>query len=216
MHKNNPAAEKPHYWVMLKLSEPKYEAERKFVEAEVAFAERKIAEHHNSLFRDWSLPALGFYHRDAWRKYAQDLERYERQLTKYQRAVDDGVLPVKFVVHNTTDMGDSRVNIELQVKDGRIDEDRKAPERPDRLGGRGKTSKFSWPSLNSFSRSRVKITAHKLVAEFSDLGPNDGAVLVNQLVHLHTEPGTKLTYEISSQNVARETGEVELQDEEQA
>lgn len=210
MHKKKPVAKKSQYWVMTKVCEPKYEAERKFVQTEVAFAERKIAEHHASLLRDWSLPALGFYHRKAWQKYAHALERYEHQLGKYQAEVGSGVLPVKFAVYNTAETEDSQVNVQLHVKGGHIDADKKPPERPERLDGRGKDSKFGWPKLGSFSRSRVKITAQTVVAEFSTLGANDGAVLVNQLVHLHSEADTRLTYEISSRKVKHETGEVEM------
>jgi hypothetical protein len=210
MHKKKPAAEKSHYWVMLKLCEPEYETERKFIQTEVAFAKHKAAKHKNSLLREWSLPALGFYGHKTWHKYVQDLHNYEHKLAKYQDAVEDGVLPIKFAVYNDGGVGDAQVKIQVHVENGRLDEDKKQPERPERLDGRGKASKFSWPRLSGFSRSQVRITPHKLAAKFSSLGPDDGAVLVNQIVHLHTEAGTKLTYEISSQNVAHETGEVEL------
>jgi len=209
-HKKKPDDEKSHYWVMAKLCEPKYESELAFVRTEVAFAERKIVERKASLFREWSLPAAGFFHHKAWRKYVSALEHYANLLEKYRGEVAGGVLPVKFVVHNQAEINDERVKVGVHVKNGRVDTDKKAPERPERLDGRGKPNKFSWPKLSGFSRGGIKITAHTVVAEFSTLGPSDGAVLVNQLVHVHTEPDTLISYQISSRNVAHETGEVEI------
>ena len=195
---------------MAKLCEPKYESEQAFVRAEVAFAERKIAERKASLFREWSLPAAGFFHYKAWRKYVNALEHYEHQLAKYQDEVAAGVLPLKFVVHNQGDINDERVKVGVHVKNGRVDEDKKVPERPERLDGHGKPGKFTWPKLSGFVRSGIRISEHFVKAEFSMLGPSDGVVLVNQLLHVHTEPDTDIRYQISSRNVAHETGEVEI------
>ncbi len=216
MHKVNSSEAKPQYWVMLKLCEPKYETEHNFLQTEIAFAKRKLVKHKNSLLRDWSLPALGFYSHKDWQKYVHALQHYEDQLDKYQDEVEGGVLPVKFAVYNAAQTEDSGLIVEVHVADGRIDSKKKQPERPVRLDGHGKTSKYTWPKLGGFSRSRVKITPHSISAELSGLGPEDGAVLVNQLVHLHTQHDTKLKYGISSLNAGHETGEVELHDIEQS
>lgn len=210
MHTKQQAADTPQYWVMAKVCEPKYEDERKFVAAEVAFAERRIAKHKESAFRWVSLPAFGVFHHKAWREYIHSLKHYEQQLGKYQDEVAAGVLPVKFAVQNAADEADAQVKIRVQVKDGRVDVDKKVPERPERLDGRGKHTKISWPKVGGFSRSEIKITPHAIVAKFSTLGSNDGAVLVNQLVHLHCGPDTEVTYYITSLNVVHESGEVEL------
>lgn len=209
-HKHHEHPE-PQYWVMAEVCEPDYEAEMKFIEAELKFVKRKMTKR-----RQLSVPAWGFFGRDDWRRYAHELERYEQHLAKYCEEVEAGLLPVKFTVYNAAELADTGVHIKVKVADGRIDEAKKVPVRPTRLDAGGKPLKFKLPRLSGFSRSGIKITPHAVHVRFSALGPQDGAVLINQTVHLHCEPETAVVYQISSRNVAHEVGDVELVEREQS
>jgi hypothetical protein len=199
------------YSVMAKLCEPDYAAEYKYLRTEMAFVERKLTERRPAFLRWVSAPGLGIFRHEDWRKYHHSLDHYGKQLKKYSEEVIAGVLPVKFAVYNAGERADHEVAVRVHVKSGRVDEKRKAPARPDRLDGSGSAwPKLKWPELTGFARTKIKVTAHGVAAELSMLHSHDGAVLVNQLVHVHCEPDTRVTYEVRSRNVKHETGDVDL------
>ncbi|HVQ43978.1 MAG TPA: hypothetical protein VMT30_03350 [Candidatus Saccharimonadia bacterium] len=204
---HQPASE-PHYLVLAQLCEPNYKAERKFLDAEMAYVERKLDEMRHG----WrpSVPSLGFFSRNDWHKYAHELATYDRQLEHYAAEVDEGVVPVRFSVINEAEVADTNVHVAVNVKGGRIDAAKKPPARPARLDGSGK----GWPKLAvprpGFSRRAISIKPHTVGAVLSNLGGRDGVGLVNETLHLHLGPDTEVSYVIMSQNVAHETGEVEL------
>ena len=211
MHKERPVEVEPHYWVMAKLFEPKYEDEWKFLRAERKVVERKLAEKPSAVLRQLSIPGLGILQRRDWQRYGRALDHYEHQLKLYADEVADGVLPVKFLAYNRDNRSDKRVHVRVSVQDGRVDTKKKVPERPERIDGNGKpAAKWKWPKIGRFSRSGISITGHTVTAEFSGLGSHDGAVLVNQLLHIHCGPDTEVTYELRSRNVLHETGDVEI------
>jgi hypothetical protein len=212
MHKKSHAAEEPHFWVMASMSEPKYETEWKFLAAEQAYVRNKLAEGRPRGLGDVSIPALGFFSHKDWRKYAHQLDKYAEKLADYADDVKHGVLPVKFSVFNNAGTSAQGVAVHIKVADGRLDEHKKAPERPVRLDGRGKAAKFKLPALSGFTRSGITITAHKVSAELSVLAAHDGAAVVNQVLHVHCGPDTLVTYELASRNGVREAGEVEIAD----
>ena len=195
----------PHYWVLAHVHEPDYVTELKFIGAELAVIEHKLGK-ANTI----SLPKLGFFSHANWRWYAHRLEDYQEALMHYRDDVAGGVLPVKFIVHNSGDLPDSGIYVKVKLTNGKIDEKKKVPERPERLDGGGKPWKFKLPKLEGFARDGVKITPHTVVARFSGLKAHDGAVLVNQLVHVHCTEETNVLFQISSRNVPHETGLVEL------
>ncbi len=204
--KHNEPEHGRHYLVMAQVCEPKYGDEMKFVAAEKALVARKLA-----AARGISLPKLGFYGQDDWKRYEHQLEKYARQLEEYEEDVDGGILPVKFAVYNDAEFSDRGIHVTVKVKGGRVDSVKKPPERPERLDGGRKP----WPKLTlpkpGFSRRNVRITPHAVSVVLSNLHAEDGAVLVNQLVHVHCGPETTVHYEVMSHNVAHETGDVEIQ-----
>lgn len=207
-HKENSAAEEPHYMVIAKLCEPDYDKEFKFLETELAFVERKMAEPRAKYLGRLSVASLGFFRREDWRKYRQMLIHYGKQLEEYSEAVENGVLPLKFAVHNNSGRSDRRVVARVLLENGRLDDKEKPPARPERMDGSSPSLKLKWPHLTGFSRRAIAISGHEVKAEFSELGAGEGAVLINQLVHVHCGPDTRATYEVRSRNVAYETGEV--------
>lgn len=197
---------------MAELSEPKYGDEWKFLAAELDYVDRMA--HTKRPLAKLSWPSVGIFSRKDWRHYEHELRQYAHKLDKYAKAVDDGVLPVRFSVYNNADADDRNIQVNLKVVHGRVDFTRKAPERPARLDARPKPWKLKLPPLGlSFSRRNIKLTAHGASAELSALGPHDGAALVNQLLHIHCTAETKMTYELSSRNVQHETGHVELSEQ---
>ncbi len=210
MHNETTEAAEPHYILAAKLCEPNYETEMKFLETELAFVERKLSERPDMW--SWvSIPALGFFQRKDWRKYRHDLEHYEKQLEKYSEEVANGILPVKFAVYNASSVPDEHVAVRIRVEEGRVDEHKKAPARPPRMDAPGHVgSKFNFTLFAGFTRRNVKIGPHVVSAELSSLNEHDGAMLVNQLLHIHCGPDTQVTYEVRSMNVVHEAGEVEI------
>ena len=208
MYKHTSEPAESQYWVTATVNEPKYETEWRFIEAEQAFVERKLAQRRP--LKKLAVPALGIFARKDWQHYHHELESYGHKLEKYQAEVEAGVLPVKFSVYNRAASVDHEIKVELTVTDGRIDKTKKAPVRPDRLDKRDKPWALKLPVLGSFSRKHIKITAHGIGAELSLLGAHDGAMLVNQLLHIHCGPDTEVAYELASHNVVREAGSVEV------
>ncbi|GAC1369275.1 MAG: hypothetical protein NVSMB39_0930 [Candidatus Saccharimonadales bacterium] len=200
------------YWVTAELSEPKYGDEWKFLAAELDVVERMIHRKRPRYLRNFSLPAVGIYAAKDWRHYEHELHKYADKLDKYTKGVNEGVMPVKFSVFNNADTQDKDLRIHLKVAHGRVDELRKAPERPARMDAAAKPWKLKLPAFVGFSRSKIKITAHGVGVNFSGLGPHDGAALIQQILHLHCTSDTQITYEISSRNVEHETGFVEFAD----
>lgn len=212
VHKENPVPEEPQYIVAAELCEPDYKAEFRYLRAEMAFVQRKLAEPRKGFLARLSLPGLGIFRHEDWRKYHHTLEHYGKQLEDYSEAVVKGVLPVKFAVYNASGEPDERVAACVRVKNGRMDSKKKPPARPERMDGKQRASqlKLSWPMMTGFVRRKIKMTEHEISAEFSALEAHDGATLINQLVHVHCGPDTEVVYEIRSKNVPHETGEVEL------
>ena len=204
MHEHDDAAE-AHYWVMAQLCEPKYEAERKYLNAEMAYVKRALTKRKRV-----SLPVWGFFGHGDWRRYAHQLEQYGEHLAKYQREVEAGMLPVKFAIYNSAELPDTGIHVKISVKHGKINEGKQAPARPERLDSSGKPWKIKFPWSRSFKRSGIKVTAHGVNAQFSQLGAHDGATLVNQILHVQCGGQTEVLYQISSRNVPHEKGEVEL------
>jgi hypothetical protein len=199
------------YWIMAELKEPDYEAETKYLMAELKYVERVLHAKSAHGLGKISLPSLGIFSHKDWRHYEHELRKYAEKLQKYATGVQEGVLPVKFSVYNNSENNDSDVMVKLKVTHGRVDELRKAPKRPDRLDAPIKPWKPKLLPLGlTFSRSQIKITAHGVGAKLSALGPHDGAALVNQVVHLHCGPDTEVTYAVTSRNVEHETGVVEI------
>jgi hypothetical protein len=197
------------YSVTAKLCEPDYKAEFKYLRTELAFVERKLAEKRSAFLRRLSVPGLGIFRYEDWRKYHHALELYQKQLKRYEEEVVLGVLPVKFGVYNDAERTDRLVDVRIQVQNGRVDDKRKPPARPERMdGGSGHGLKLVWPREGGFSRTKIKVSGHEVSAEFSVLGAHDGATLINQLVHVHCGPDTHVGYEVHSKNVAHERGEV--------
>jgi hypothetical protein len=210
MHNDTATSSEPQYWVTATVNEPKYETEWKFIETEQAFVERKLAQRRP--LKKLAVPTLGIFSRKDWQHYHRELESYGHKLAKYQAEVAAGVLPVKFSVYNRAATEDRHIKVELTVTDGRVDKMKKAPERPGRLDKRDKPWALKLPKLVGFSRNHIKITAHGVGAELSALGAHDGAMLVNQLLHIHCRPDTEVSYELTSRNVLREAGSVEISD----
>jgi len=208
MHKEKLAEGDPHYWVMAKVCEPDYAAELKFLKAEIAFVERKLDGPWPAYTDKLSVPVLGILGRNDWLKYHRKLHHYGERLEVYSEEVEAGVVPLKFAVYNASEHADHHIAIRVRVEDGRIDDKKKAPVRPERIDGSGKSHGLKWLLPSKFSRRGVKVTGHAVAAEFSQLDGHDGAALITQIVHLHCEPDTDLTYEIRSRNVDHETGEV--------
>jgi hypothetical protein len=203
------APKEPHYWVMAEVCEPKYAKEIKFLETELAFVRRKLAEHGTRI----SMPSFGFYGHQDWRKYEHKLQHYADQLGQYAEDIQHGVLPIRFLVYNSAELKDTGIHVSVKVKGGRVDEGKKAPERPERIDGPGKgLPKFLLPRLG-FSRTGIKVTPHSVSAVLSDLGSKDGAALMNQVVHVHLGEHTEVTYEVMSHHVSHETGHVEIVEE---
>jgi hypothetical protein len=213
MHEHQPGedAQEPVYWVTAKVTEPDYEVEYKFLAAERAFVDRRVEALSRTGWGKVSMPALGIFGRKDWKAYAHALTKYDKELQEYANSVYEGLLPVKFVVYNASEHHDAHIRAAVKVTDGKVDLDKKPPARPARLDGRSKGSlpklKWGWPT---FVRSNVKMTPHHLSANFSGLGAEDAADLLNKLVHLHVHPDTRVEYEVSSRNVPHEHGEVEL------
>ncbi len=212
VHEDSFVSEEPHYLVTAKVCEPDYKAEFTFLRAEMAFVERKIAEHRPKYLRWLKLPESGIFRREDWRKYHHALERYGNQLQEYAETVAEGrVLPVKFTIYNDYGRADRRVVVRVRVENGRVDEHKKPPARPERIDANGGAGlKLVWPKLTGFSRRDIKVTGHEVSAELSGLGAHDGATIVRPLLHVHCEPDTRVVYEIHSRNVPQETGDVYL------
>ncbi len=210
MHEEKIDASEPQYVVAAKLCEPNYKAELKYLRAEMAFVERRLSAPSN-VWSWLSIPTLGIFKREDWRKYHRTLDHYGKQLDEYAQSVKDGVLPVKFAVYNTSKRPDKRILVKVHAEEGRFDVKKQPPARPSRMDPAGHTgTKLSlvWPS--GFLRRKILLDAHTVQAELSALEGHDGAVLVNQLVHVHCGPDTTVTYDLSSLNVAHESGEVVL------
>lgn len=210
MHDDIQRPARNQYWVMAVLSEPKYATEENFLTAELDYIKRKLAERR---LGNLSWPAMGMFGKKDWRRYEHSLHKYADSLQKYSQQVKGGVVPVKLTIYNSLASGDHDIRVVVKVTDGRIEITKKAPERPPRLDGNGKSwKKFVLPSLTGFSRKQIKITSHSVGAELSALGPRDGAALVNQVLHIHCGPNTRVSYELSSRKRPHEAGEVEFTD----
>lgn len=210
MHKNHPKRE-PHYMVMAKVMEPDYAAEARYLAAERAYVERELAKKRHWIQNAVAATGLGVLTRDDWKHYKHELDKYESKLADYAEEVRLGVLPVKFAVYNDHDRADRNIHTSISVTSGRVDAKRTPPSRPDRIDAIKRMKlKIKLPKPGEFSRSNIEISTHKLAAQFSLLGPHDGAVLINQLVHIHCGPETEVEYVVSSQNVHEELGDVSL------
>ena len=211
MSKESVSDYESNYWVMAKITEPKYEAESRWVAAERLIIEHKLA-HHRRWFKTASSPKLGVFSREDWHEYAHELDRYEHKLAAYAQSVKDrGVLPVKFAVYNNSDQTDRTIRIKVDVHYGRVDTKKTPPARPTRIDAQPAHAKLSLPRIvDDFRRRDIRIKPHTIEAEFSKLGPHDGATLINQLVHVHCGPETRVRFEIRSDNVAHESGDVEI------
>jgi hypothetical protein len=197
------------YDVVAKLCEPDYKAERRFIRTELAFVKKKLAEGPRL---EWiGLHKLGALRHQDWQDYHRALLHYDKQMDDYAEAVKDGVLPVKFDVYNDSKEPDKQIYVRVHVIHGKIDSKRQPPARPKRIdSNKGTSLALKWPKSGDFSRTNIKITPHVVSAEFSALGAHDAAVLINQLVHVHCGPDTDVVYEVHSNNVADETGDVEF------
>lgn len=212
VHKKEKSANEPDYIVAAKLCEPDYEAEFKYLRAEMIAVDRKLAEDRSGLLHQVSLPKMGIFNEQDWRKYRLELKHYAKQLEDYAIDIMDGVLPVKFGVYNDASKADHGIKILVRVLHGRVDTHKKPPTRPLRPEDKFASNlKLSWPrKRNGFSRRKIRIENHEISAEFSTLRAGDGATLINQLIHVHCTPDTVVTYEIKSRNVRHETGDVEF------
>ena len=204
MHKQHELGE-AHYWVSAHVTEPNYVSELKFIDAEMGIIEIKLAQRNTISIQKW-----GFFSHQDWRRYAHKLKAYHEQLIQYRLDVEEGMLPVKFTVYNSAELPDTGIYVKVKITNGRVYDTKKVPDRPARLDTRGKPWRIKLPRLEGFTRDSIKITPHVLKARFNGLEAHDGAVLINQVLHLHCSEDTNVTYQISSRNIAHETGLVEL------
>jgi len=150
MHKEKLAEGDPHYWVMAKVCEPDYAAELKFLKAEIAFVERKLDGPWPAYTDKLSVPVLGILGRNDWLKYHRKLHHYGERLEVYSEEVEAGVVPLKFAVYNASEHADHHIAIRVRVEDGRIDDKKKAPVRPERIDGSGNCSNTTgtWAAIS--------------------------------------------------------------------
>jgi hypothetical protein len=197
--------------ITAELIEPDYDAELRYIRTEMEYVERKIAEKGRGLIHKLSWPSVGILSHKDWLAYRRALKHYYEKLLDYADDVEDGVLPVKFAVHNAANRADQDVALTVLVHGGRIDTAKQPPVRPERADGApGQEAGVKWPRLTGFRRRDIKISEHSIGVVLSKLGAKDHAMLVNQLVHVHCGPDTDVEYEVRSQNVPHETGPVEF------
>jgi len=197
------------YTVALKLMEPEFDGERRFVDRELVFVERKLDDLKH-LWRPLSLPALGLFRREDWKAYAHRLKHYRDELDKHEREIEDEWLPFQIIVANVGQEDDASVNVNVTVEHGTISEHNRMPERPERLdaGAPGGSKTPLIPRYRGFVRSGVKIGKHAMAAVFSKLEAGTSAELTRQTLYLHYSEHTRLHYEVRSRLVRQQSGKV--------
>jgi hypothetical protein len=195
-----------HYEVALQVCEPKFDTERRYIEAELEFVQRQLT----AAGRWMSLSSMGIYSRKDWVRYQHDLEHYAHALDQHKREIDEGWLPFKIHILNAGPHDDNQVSVRLEVENGAISTHKKAPNRPPRMDSRraGPSSKLQLPHFGGFARSGVKIRRHDMQATFSKLEAGSSADLVRKVLYLHYNAQTKLSFELNSQLVKHLTGEL--------
>jgi hypothetical protein len=201
------------YSVTVREEAPDFEAERRYIVAEREYARRQANKAPSSWWLGLLGPGLGVVRRGEWLKYLQELDRYERILTREARGVDAGVIPCSFVVKHEGDGHDHRIEVRVTVEGGRFMVNKKLPERPERVDGapdyRPNQPHFS--GFHGFVRHHTRKEEYRLEAVFSGLGPKDRATVLFDPVYLEYAPATRLYYEIRSKEMpGGEKGEIEV------
>ena len=203
----------PSYTVAAELALPDFVAERTFLRTERQYVARRLEElaGGRSLavdFGNWLSKDPGY---KAWDHYGHELARYERRLAEHEQQIAGGLIPVKVVVRNDTNVPDRNIRVSVEVKDGAIHKAKKAPKRPQRIDS---TEPMHWwriLSSGGFWRSGIRITGHRIEAKFSRLGGHDAAYIVNEPTYIETTHDTRLSYELQTHRLAEiQRGEVPL------
>lgn len=197
------------YTVALKLMEPKFDSERRFVDSELKYIDRKL-DALKHLWRPVAVPALGVFRQQDWKAYAHRLKHYRNELDKHEREIEEEWLPFQIIVANVGQEDDANVRVKVTVEHGTISEHNRMPARPERLDG-GALSGPKAPLLvrsNGFVRSGVKIGKHEMEAVFSKLEAGTSAELTRQTLYLHFSEHTRLGYEVRSRLVSQQSGDV--------
>jgi len=209
----------PHFAVTVEAHLPQFDSERLFVVNEKAFAQQEVAKlRERSKLLNVLAPVLGEPKLKDWRDYAHALDQYVDKLNKHEQEIADGLMPVKFFVINLTDGDDKAIKIQVKIAGGTVHPAQKPPQRPTRIDGPQHVVDWtpsSAPSVatvvSGFSRSQVKIGAHAIAAEFSELEAQDSADLVHEVLYIQGDEQTRFTYEITSKHVKTpEHGDVVL------
>lgn len=200
------------YSVIARPAIPDLSPELRYVLTEREYARREGAKLKGRWWPFFSYPPMGIFRRKDWQRYEHALNTYEHKVNKHIEEMGDGLVPCSMVVHHEGPGTDRRILVKLRVEQGSFHIKKQAPKRPKRIDGApDKSEKTSFGGYQGFVRRGIKMTAHHLQAEFSQLGPKDSALLVNQVIYLDLSHQTKLHYEIHSQTLPDGIhGEVEL------
>jgi hypothetical protein len=209
----------PHYAISVEARLPEFETERLFVINEKEHAHGQVVK-----LRQRKSGLLAGLARDPklkdWKHYIQALDHYATKIDQHEEEIAEGLVPVKFFVVNMGDKADEAIKIRVKVENGTIHPAKQAPERPERVDdGPAHIDLKEYtppPQLKQvvglgFRRSEVKITAHAVEAEFSQLEAQDSADLVHQVLYVAGNKDTKFSYEITSKHLPEvQRGEVEF------
>ncbi len=201
----------PNYTVVAELALPDFEAERTFLRVEGQFVARKLEElgRGRSLaadFGNWLTKSPPY---KDWDHYGHELVRYEHRLAKHEQEIAAGLIPIKLVVRNDTNVSDRSIHIRIEVISGAINKTKKAPKRPQRIDLEEPTHWWRIFSSGGFWRSGVRITGHRIEAKFSRLSAHDAAYVVNDPTYIELTPETYMTYELRSHRLVEvQRGEV--------
>jgi hypothetical protein len=153
-------------------------------------------------------PSLG-----AWQNYIHELEHYKRANFHHREQILDGLVPIRILVVNDGPETQRNIWIKVHVQNGQFRLGSHAPIRPATPEGLKEPERFAVhkviPLVGGFSRSDIKLGAHKLESRFSRLQDGDGAYLVNKVIYISVGKGTRLEYEIGY-GTSRESGHLKI------
>lgn len=191
--------------VVLQWCGPSFAAEQRFVQLEKDRVKRVLARHRNH-GAGGQLIALAFGESgSAWRSYDQLLTKYSKALDKHEAHLGEGVVPFKALITNHDSIALHNVAVSLEILHGEFDFDLKAPDRPMTPEGSKPYDRYkavmSLPLIGGFARHHIVLDSTKISAEFSRLNPGQDAFLVNQIVHIHMQPKTKLMFTLRAKEL---------------
>jgi hypothetical protein len=99
----------------------------------------------------------------------------------------------------------------LLVTDGTILLAKRPPQRPERPDGvQHVPEQTTYRLLGGFVRRGIRMNSQSIAAEFSKLEAGDDAAVVNETLFLAMDSDTRVTYEVSTDTVAGEHGNIQL------